>query len=75
LYFLTICEPVRYEDYVKDLDTPSIRKRNAVYNKMAVEFDRKFKVMDMNLQNELQENSSYYQSLKRTGGSKQRIDW
>jgi len=75
LYFLTICEPVRYEDYAKALDTPSIKKRNAVYNKMAVEFDAKFKEMDKNLKKELQENAAYYQSLKKTGGSPTRIDW
>jgi len=75
LYFLTICEPVRYQDYAKGLDTLSIKKRNAVYNTMAVEFDAKFKEMDKNLKKELQENAAYYQTLKRTGGSPIRIDW
>ncbi len=75
LYFLSFCKPIRYEDYAKDLDTLSIKKRNAVYNKMAVEFDTLFKDMDKDLQKELKQNESYYQSLKKTGGSPIRVDW
>ena len=75
LYFITFTKPIRYEEYSKNFETTSIKKRNAEYNKMAMEFDMKFKEMDKNLQKELQQNASYYQSLKRTGGSPIRIDW
>ncbi len=75
LYFLTFAKPIPYEEYSKNFETTSIKKRNAEYHNMAVQIDKLFKDLEKAQKEELTQNASYYQSLKKTGGSPIRIDW
>ena len=74
-FFLSFTEPIRYEDYSKNLDTPSVKKKNAEYARMTQQFHNKFKSMEAAQQKDLEERPEYYDSLKRRGGTDTRIVW
>jgi hypothetical protein len=75
LFFLSFTKPIRYEDYSKKLDTPSVKKKNAEYARMAQQIHTKFKNMETAQQKDLEERPEYYNSLKRRGGADKRIVW
>jgi 1-acyl-sn-glycerol-3-phosphate acyltransferase len=75
LYFLRFTEPIRYEEYSRSFDTPSVKKKNAEYARMAQQFHTLFKRMEAAQQKDLEERPEYYNSLKRRGGLDRRIDW
>jgi 1-acyl-sn-glycerol-3-phosphate acyltransferase len=75
LFFLSFAEPIRYEDYSKNLDTPSVKKKNAEYARMCQDIHALFKNMEAAQQKDLEERPEYYESLERRGGLDRRIDW
>jgi 1-acyl-sn-glycerol-3-phosphate acyltransferase len=74
-FFLSFNKPMRYEDYSKNLDTPSVKKKNAEYARIAQQIHTRFKDMEAAQLKDLEERSEYYNSLKRRGGSDTRIAW
>jgi 1-acyl-sn-glycerol-3-phosphate acyltransferase len=75
LVFVSFFKPVRYEDYSKNLDTLSIKKKNAEYARISQSMHALFKNMEAVQQKDLEERPEYYNSLKRTGGADRRIVW
>ena len=74
-FFLNFAEPIRYEDYSKNLDTPSVKKKNAIYGRMAQDIHTHFKNLESAQQKDLDQRPEYYDNLKRRGGLKSRIDY
>ena len=74
-FFLTFAEPIRYEDYSKNLDTPSVKKKNAEYARMSRNIHTRFKNMESAQQKDLEERPEYYDNLERRGGLDRRIDY
>jgi 1-acyl-sn-glycerol-3-phosphate acyltransferase len=74
-FFLSFAKPIRYEDYSKNLDTPSVKKKNAEYARIAQQIHSQFKAMEAAQLKDLEERPEYYSSLKRRGGADTRIVW
>jgi 1-acyl-sn-glycerol-3-phosphate acyltransferase len=74
-FFLSFAEPIRYEVYAGKLDTPSVKKKNAEFTRMAQQIHATVKGVEAAQRKDLEERSEYYNSLKRRGGVDTRIVW
>ncbi len=74
-FFLTFNEPIRYEEYRKNLDTPSVKKKNAEYARMSRGIHKLFKQTEAAQHRDLAERPKYYDSIPRRGGIDTRIDY
>jgi 1-acyl-sn-glycerol-3-phosphate acyltransferase len=74
-FFLSFSEPIRYEVYAGKLDTPSVKKKNAEFTRMAQQIHATVKGVEAAQRKDLEERSEYYNSLKRRGGVDTRIVW
>jgi 1-acyl-sn-glycerol-3-phosphate acyltransferase len=74
-FFILITKPLLYEEYSKNLDTPSVKKKNAEYARIAQELHERYKAVIQAQKKDLVERADYYRSLKTTGGIDERIDW
>lgn len=74
-FFLSFTEPMRYEDYSKNLETSSVKKKNAEYARLSQHIHSLFKGMEAAQQKDLEERPAYYDRIKRRGGADIRIAW
>lgn len=75
LFFLHFTEPIRYEEYSKNLKTSSVKAKNTEYARMAQQFHTLFKRMEAAQQKDIEERPDYYNSIKRRGGVERRVDY
>jgi 1-acyl-sn-glycerol-3-phosphate acyltransferase len=74
-FFLSFTEPMRYEDYSKNLETSSVKKKNAEYARLSQNIHSLFKSMAAAQQKDLEERPEYYDRIKRRGGADMLIAW
>jgi 1-acyl-sn-glycerol-3-phosphate acyltransferase len=74
-FFLTFTEPIRYEEYSKNLDTPSVKKKNAEYARISQGIHTLFNNLAAVQHKDLEQRPEYYNSQERRGGIDTRIDY